>query len=177
MRSRLLLLATALVGVAVGVGGTLAVDAATAPDPAAMVSGTYGGSSKPDAEAGATYSFDGGPLCIEGGGFATIRAIRPRTVEGAGVEVVGYTIRTDIRSDETTTSITTACKADTDDGQRLFVKVRAAELPAGTDGYVIDYQIDGRHETTANDNWGLLCDGKIEDVMYGDIIPKCNEFS
>ena len=135
---------------------------------------TYGGSSQPKAKAGKAYTFDGGSVCVTGN-FARITAVRPRHPEG-GLTVTGFKLVDDIMTDRPTDVVTTTCKDNSDEGQRLFVDVKSDELPAAADGYVIDYTIDGRKATATAKNWATLCDiTKKPDVVSGTLIPECYE--
>jgi hypothetical protein len=134
----------------------------------------YGGSSQPKAEVGKPYTFDGGSVCVTGD-VGRITSIRPRHTQGGLLTVTDFDLVDDLMTDRPTDVVTTRCKANSDAGQRLFVTLTADQLPAATDGYVIEYTIDGRKATTTSKNWAILCDStKKPDVVYGDI-SRCYE--
>jgi hypothetical protein len=172
MKRALLVLAALVVGALIGSAGTLGLQQLHHEDEEVLRGLAYGGSTDAKANVGTSYTFDGGSVCVTGG-FGRITAIRPRHAQG-GLTVTNFKLVDDIMTNRPTDVVTTRCKDNSDDGQRLFVTVKADELPAAADGYVIDYVIDGRKATTTSANWALLCDPtKKRGVTYGSIIPKC----
>ena len=134
----------------------------------------YGWSSQPKAEVGKAYTFDAGSVCVTGN-FARITSVRPRHAQGA-LTVTGFKLVDDIMTDRPTDVVTTTCKENSDEGERLFVTLKADELPAAADGYVIEYTIDGRKATAITKNRAMLCDTTNKpDVIYGKLISKCYE--
>ena len=175
MRSRLLFVA---IGLVVGVALTSGAVWADRFRAELVSKQASGGTTKVGAVANASYTAQIDGICVDGGQKVRIDRVRPRQSYG-GAKILGFALgppsneypdfqRAEVDgfyAKQTGGSglgpvVTAQCGDSLWDVRMLAVEIRAEQLPAAVDGFLIDYTVHGKHKTTRIDAFLMLCSGK-----------------